>query len=468
MSNEDLQYASVGELAQKIRAGTLSPVALTEAYLSRSETIGRRLNAYATLTRERALAEAREAEREIRAGKYRGLLHGIPYAAKDLLAAKGYPTTWGAKPYAKQQFDYDATVIAKLREAGAVLIGKAAMIELAGSFGYRYAAASLTGPARNPWNDKHWAGGSSSGSGVIASAGLAAFAIGTETWGSILCPSSFCGVTGLRPTYGRVSRHGGMTVSATMDKIGVLARTAEDCALVFAVIAGHDALDASSRPDAAYTEKTATLNRPLRIGWCVNAYKKVAPDVAAVLDKARATLNGPEAKVEDAKLPEDGPWDEAAGTVLSVEAASAFEALLDSGRVSELDDPLQRIGGYVARLIPTTDYLRAQRIRVVMQHKIDELFDRFDVLAAASFPIPSSPISANLESEEFDFADPLGAFGNLCGLPAVSVPCGFSKEKLPLGMQLVSRAMDDAKALAAAKLFQRKTDWHTKRPPVSA
>jgi aspartyl-tRNA(Asn)/glutamyl-tRNA(Gln) amidotransferase subunit A len=259
-----------------------------------------------------------------------------------------------------------------------------------------------------------------------------------------------------------------MTVSASMDKIGVLARTADDCALVFACIAGHDELDASSRPDAAYTDHAEPPAKPLRIGWCVNAYKKMTPDVADVMAKARAALADSGATVEDAKLPEGGPWDEAAGTVLNVEAAAAFDKLLDSGGVAQLDDPLQRIGGYVARLIPTTDYLRAQRIRAVMQWKIDALFDKHDVLAAASFPIPSSPIEANLESEEFDFPDPLGAFGNSCGLPAVSVPCGFSKEKLPLGMQLVSRVMDDGKALAAARLFQQHTNWHTKRPPVNA
>ncbi|HLH27532.1 MAG TPA: amidase, partial [Acidimicrobiales bacterium] len=377
---------------------------------------------------------------------YRGPLHGIPYAAKDLLAAKGAPTTWGARPYAKQVFDYDATVIAKLREAGAILVGKAAMIELAGAFGYRYAAASLTGPGRNPWNDKHWAGGSSSGSGIIASAGLAAFAIGTETWGSILCPSSFCGVTGLRPTYGRVSRHGGMTHSATMDKIGVLARSADDCALVFSCIAGHDPLDPSSLPDGAYTDAAGPPAKPLRVGWCVNAYKKMAEDVAATLDKAKRDLAGNGVVVEDARLPEGGPWDEAPGTVISVEGAASFEALLDSGRIAQLDDPLQRIGGYVARMIPASDYLRALRIRAVMQRKIDELFDHYDVLAAASFPIPSSPIEANLEGDEFDFPDPLGAFGNFCGLPAVSVPCGFSKEKLPLGVQLVARPMHDGTA----------------------
>jgi aspartyl-tRNA(Asn)/glutamyl-tRNA(Gln) amidotransferase subunit A len=468
MFNDDVLYLTVRALAEQIKAGKLSPVALTEAYLKRSEKIGGRLNAYANLTPERALEEAREAEREIKGGKYRGPLHGIPYAAKDLLAAKGYPTTWGARPYAKQKFDNDATVVAKLKDAGAILIGKAAMIELAGSFGYRYGAASLSGPGLNPWNDKHWAGGSSSGSGIIAAAGLAPFAIGTETWGSILCPSSFCGVSGLRPTYGRVSRHGGMTVSASMDKIGVIARSIDDCGLVFQYIAGHDPLDASSREDAAYADNPQPLAKPLRVGWCVNAYKKMAPDVAATLDKARKSLTGPEFAVSDAKLPEGGPWDEAAGTVLSVEAAAAFDELLKSGRVAELDDPLQRIGGYVARVIPTSDYLRAQRIRAVMQRLIDKMFDQYDVLAAASFPIPSSPITANLEGEEFDFPDPLGAFGNFCGLPAVSVPCGFSKENLPLAVQLVGRAMNDATVVSAGRLFQQKTDWHTKRPPVKS
>jgi aspartyl-tRNA(Asn)/glutamyl-tRNA(Gln) amidotransferase subunit A len=463
---EELYYLSVRALGEQIKSGKLSPVDLTKMYLQRSEKVGARFNAYANLTPERALDEAREAEREIKAGKYRGPLHGIPYAAKDLLAAKGYPTTWGARPYAKQRFDYDATVVARLKDAGAILLGKAAMIELAGSFGYRYGAASLSGPGLNPWNDKHWAGGSSSGSGIIAAAGLAPFAIGTETWGSILCPSSFCGVSGLRPTYGRVSRHGGMTVSASMDKIGVIARSIDDCGLVFQYIAGHDPLDASSREDAAYTDNPQPMAKPLRVGWCVNAYKKMAPDVAATMDNARKSLTGPEFVVLDAKLPEGGPWDEAAGTVLSVEAAAAFDQLLKSGRVAELDDPLQRIGGYVARMIPTSDYLRAQRIRAVMQRLIDKMFDEYDVLAAASFPIPSSPITANLEGEEFDFPDPLGAFGNFCGLPAVSLPCGFSKDNLPLAVQLVGRPMNDATVVSAGRMFQKKTDWHTRRPPV--
>src|SRR5205814_6235244 len=217
---EDVLYLTVHELGARIRAHKLSPVELTEAYLKRSETIGARLNAYATLTRERAVEEAKEAEREIAAGKIRGPLHGIPYAAKDLLAAKGYPTTWGAKPFANQRFDFDANVIRRLKDAGAILIGKAAMIELAGGMGYRFGTASISGGAKNPWNETCWTCGSSSGSGAIVAAGLAAFAIGTETWGSIVCPSAYCGVSGLRPTFGRVGRSGAMALSYSMDKIG--------------------------------------------------------------------------------------------------------------------------------------------------------------------------------------------------------------------------------------------------------
>src|SRR6476661_7375716 len=234
MLSEDILFLSVTELGKRIRARRLSPVELTESYLDRSRSIGPKLNAYATLTPELALQQAHAAEKEIAAGKYRGPLHGIPYAAKDLLAVKGYPTTWGARPYADQRFDYDATVIKKLEQAGAVLLGKAAMIELAGGMGYRFASASISGAAKNPWNEGCWTCGSSSGSGAIVSAGLAAFAIGTETWGSIVCPSAFCGISGFRPTFGRVSRHGAMALAYSMDKIGPMARSTEDCTRIFA------------------------------------------------------------------------------------------------------------------------------------------------------------------------------------------------------------------------------------------
>lgn len=465
MLGEDVLYLSVRELSQRIRSRKLSPVELTESYLERSERIGAKLNAYAVVTRDLAIREAQQAGREIRAGKYRGPLHGIPYAAKDLLAVKGYPTSWGARPFADQKFDYDATVIKKLRAAGAILIGKAAMIELAGGMGYRFASASISGAAKNPWDQTCWTCGSSSGSGAIASAALAAFAIGTETWGSIVCPSAFCGVSGLRPTYGRVSRHGAMALSFSMDKIGVMGRTADDCALVLAQISGHDPQDPASLSDAAFNYNAAPAAKPLRIGRLTNAWKKVPADIESAVNASVNVLKKNGALIEEAKLPE-GPWEAAAGTVISVEGAAAFESLIESGRVAELNDPLGKVAAYVNQQIPASDYVRAVRIRAVLQKKIDELLERFDVIAAASLPVTASPLTANLETD-LDFPDPLGGIGNFCGLPAVSVPCGFDSRKLPVGIQFVGRPLDEQKVIAAARLLQQHTDWHRKRPPIT-
>jgi len=466
MIGEDVLYLPVHELAQRVRTRKLSPVELTEAYLQRSETVGKRLNAYATLTRERALTEAREAEREIAAGKYRGPLHGIPYAAKDLLAAKGYPTTWGAVPFAGQSFDSDANVIRRLHRAGAILIGKAAMIELAGGMGYRYGTASISGGAKNPWNEACWTCGSSSGSGAIVASACAAFAIGTETWGSIICPSAYCGVSGLRPTFGRVGRSGAMALAYSMDKIGPLARTAKDCALILHAIAGHDPEDGDSLSDAEAAFHTAPSPKKLRIGWLSNAWKDVDPDIERATTFASQVLHHSGAHIESVALPE-GPWEVAAGITISVECASAFESLIESGKVSQLTDPLGRVGGYMNLTIPGTDYARAQRIRAVLQRKVDALFDHFDVLAAASLPVAATTMETNLETE-LAFADPLGGIGNFCGLPAISVPSGFTSKKLPIGIQFIGRALDDAKVVAAATAFQDLTDWHTRRPAVGS
>src|SRR5271168_174708 len=287
MAAEELYYLPVTELAKRIQAKTLSPVELTESYLARSEKFGPKLNAYARLTSDAALEQAHAAEKEIHRGHYRGPLHGIPYAAKDLLAVKGVPTTWGAKPYANQVLDYDATVIEHLNRAGAVLLGKASMIELAGGMNYRFASASLQGAAKNPWDTSCWTCGSSSGSGAIVAAGLAAFAIGTETWGSIICPSAFCGISGLRPTYGRVSRYGAMALAPSMDKIGPMARSTEDCARIFAVLAGHDPKDhgtlAVDKAAFTYSPSMELKTRSITVGWLTNAWPKLDSGVAKVL-----------------------------------------------------------------------------------------------------------------------------------------------------------------------------------------
>src|SRR5215475_3042311 len=315
-ASQELYFLPVTELAARIQSKKLSPVDLTKLYLDRSEKLGPRLNAYARLTPDLALEQAEAADKEIHRGHYRGPLHGIPYAAKDLLAVKGVPCTWGAKPYANQIFDYDATVIDHLKRTGAVLLGKAAMIELAGGMGYRFASASLQGASKNPWDTKCWTCGSSSGSGAIVAGALAAFAIGTETWGSIVCPAAFCGVSGLRPTYGRVSRYGAMALSYSMDKIGPLARSAEDCARIFSAMAGHDFSDRSTLPiDKAAFTYSASLDlgaKALRIGILSNAWKKIDSAVAKAYSAAERTLRKYFTGAKTTQLPE-GPWEEAGG-----------------------------------------------------------------------------------------------------------------------------------------------------------
>jgi len=467
MLSEDILFLSVTELSKRIHARQLSPVELTESYLERSRSLGPKLNAYATLTPDLALKQAHAAEKEIAAGKYRGPLHGIPYAAKDLLAVKGYPTTWGARPYADQHFDYDATVVKKLEAAGAVLLGKAAMIELAGGMGYRFPSASATGAAKNPWNTEHWTCGSSSGSGAITAAGLAAFAIGTETWGSILCPSGFCGLSGLRPTYGRVSRAGAMALAYTMDKIGPITRSAEDCDLLLKILAGHDTEDLGSLPEASAKYSGAgELKGKLRVGWLANQWKEISPEVNQAAMAAREVLEkNPSITLSNVSLPE-GPWEIAAGLVVSVEGATAFRDLIHSGRVAELTDPLGKIGGYMNEEISASDFILAQRIRAILQKKMEEIFTQVDVLATATLPVTAPKIDANLD-QELGFADPIGGIGNICGLPAISVPCGFGQNGLPVGIQFIAGGLDDAKVVQAARLYQRQTDWHRKRPKLS-
>jgi len=465
MLSEEILFLSVAELSQRIRQRKLSPVQLTEGYLDRCRALGPQLNAFATLTPDLALTQAHAAEKEIAAGKYRGPLHGIPYAAKDLLAVKGYPTTWGARPYANQEFQYDATIIRKLNDAGAVLLGKAAMIELAGGMGYRFASASATGAARNPWNRDHWTCGSSSGSGAIMGAGLAAFAIGTETWGSILCPSGFCGISGLRPTYGRVSRSGAMALSYSMDKIGPMCRTAADCDLVLRAISGHDPEDLGSLPDVLARYTGEEPKTPLRVGWMVNQWKKLDPDVERAVTAARQALTGsPEIKISDVTLP-DGPWEAAAGVIVSVEGAAAFRTLIRSGQVADLSDPLGKIGGYVNEEISAADFITAQRIRAILQRKMDEIFQQVDVLAAATLPVTATNVNANLD-QALSFSDPIGGIGNFCGLPAISVPCGFGDSGLPVGLQFIGRALGDAHVIAAARIYQARSDWHTRHPKL--
>jgi aspartyl-tRNA(Asn)/glutamyl-tRNA(Gln) amidotransferase subunit A len=466
-------YAPVSELAAQIRTRRLSPVELTEAYLQRLETTGKRLNAVAFVMRETALREARQAEAEIKRGRYRGPLHGIPYGVKDLIATREAPTTWGATPYKEQRFDYDATVVTRLREAGAVLLGKLAMIELAGGMGYNQADASWTGACRTPWNTGFWSGGSSSGPGAATASACVAFAIGSETSGSIITPSAFCGVSGLRPTYGAVSRHGAMALSWTLDKLGPICRSANDTGLVLSVIAGRDPLDATSRDSNAsprYSPTGQLLHplrraRRLRIGVMKDSFEKAQEEVRrnflASLDVLRHF-----ADVEmDVKLP-DFPYGPAVGTIVDAEGASAFRDLIESGRVKELASPEGRIGGYAASLVTAVDYLHAMRMRAPMRRAWGEMFKKFDVLAAPSRSTVSYPVDKTFDKAYpgIGAASPIGA-SNLVGVPAVSLPNGFGQNNLPTGLQFVGPAWGERDLLELAVAYQSETDWHKRRPP---
>src|SRR5262245_11620821 len=324
MIGEDILYQSVAELGPQIRSRKLSPVELTEAYLARIAAWGGRLNAFARVTPDLAREQARAAEKEIAAGRYRGPLHGIPYGAKDLLATAHIPTEWGAVPFQGQVFDRDATVVRKLRQAGAVLLGKCAMVEFAGCLGYRFADASSSGPGRNPWDRSRWTGGSSSGSGAAVAAGLVGFAIGTETWGSILCPAAFCGITGLRPTYGRVSRAGGMVGSWTFDKIGPLARSAADCRLILEAIAGADPDDPSAAHEPVALGPTHRAPKQIRAALVPLDFAKTKmaePEVKERFDAAVAELRAAGLDPVETKLPEF-PASEMAGLIITAEALS--------------------------------------------------------------------------------------------------------------------------------------------------
>ena len=331
-------FKPIRELAELIAGREVSPVGLTQAFLDRLEQYGPHYNALVTLTADRALATARQAEADIAAGRSRGLLHGIPWGAKDLLATGGgIPTTWGAAPFRDQQFDHDATVVARLEAAGAPLAGKLAMIELAGGMGYIHPDASLTGPPRNPWDTGRWTGGSSSGSGAAVAAGLVPFAIGSETWGSILIPANNCGLAGLRPTYGRVSRHGAMALCWTLDKLGPLCLTADDCGIVLEAISGPDPQDDSTHSEAFVYNPDFSPGRRYRIGVPRGALDEASDAVRENFEAAIEVLRDV-ADVEEMAFPEF-PYVEVTSVILMVESASAFEDFLAEGGPRELSAP---------------------------------------------------------------------------------------------------------------------------------
>jgi len=464
---EDVLFAGVAALSRRLRSRGLSPVELAQACLARIEALAPRLGCFVTVTAERALADARRAESELLAGRWRGPLHGIPVGLKDLIDTKGIRTTFGARPYADRVPERDATVAARLADAGAVLAGKLSTIELAGGLGYRSAASAINGPCRTPWDLARWAGGSSSGPASAVAAGLVPFAIGTETWGSITCPAAFCGVTGFRPTYGVLSRSGAMPVAYSLDKLGPLCRSAEDCALVLSVLAGADPRDAASIPPPPGLDRFGPrIARGLRVGvLAFPAGKAPLPGAKEAFDAAREVFREAGAILSEAALPAF-PYDEVGGVLLDAEAANAFEELVRSGRTRELADASHQSrppADYVPRAT-SADYVRASRIRGEIQRALARFFEQHDLVLAPNLPFAPPRVDEPL-SPVWQAQDTLGAAGNLAGLPAVAFPVGLAGG-FPVSAQLVGPALEDARVLAAAALFQTRTSHHLQRPPA--
>jgi Asp-tRNA(Asn)/Glu-tRNA(Gln) amidotransferase A subunit family amidase len=451
-SLEDLAFLPVTALAPLIAARKVSSTDLTRMYLDRLERFGPRLLCVVTLTRDLALAQAGLADREIAAGKYRGPLHGIPWGAKDLFATRGIRTTWGAKPFEQQMLDLDATVVERLRDAGAVLVAKLSMGSLARG------GVWFGGSTKTPWNLEQSSSGSSAGSGAATAAGLVGFALGTETLGSIISPSSACGVVGLRPTYGRVSRHGAMSLSWTMDKVGPMCRTVEDCALVLNAIYGPDGHDETAA-DVPFSWRGDASLKGLRIGFVQNEFEKPPEGaseearkqweaqrgvLAAALDRFRAIG----VTLEPIELPSFRT--NALRVVLNAEAAAAFDDLTRSRGIDQLtaQAPNDWPNAFrSARFIPAVEYIRAQRVRTLLMRQLDALMSRCHVFLSPTF-------SRSL------------MMTNLTGHPALAMKCGFA-DGMPVSLMITGRLYDEETVLRVGLAYERATDWHRKHPTMT-
>ena len=454
---EDLAFATVPQLSELLRTRRISSTELTKMYLERLKKYGTKLLCVVTLTEELALKQAAAADAEIKRGKYRGPLHGIPWGAKDLFATKGIKTTWGAEPYRDQVIDYDSTVVERLNEAGAVLVAKLSMGALA------QGARWFAGVTRNPWQPdeaQQGSSGSSAGPAAATAGGLVGFSIGTETLGSIVSPSSRCGVTGLRPTYGRVSRYGAMGLSWTMDKIGPMCRGVEDCAAALNAIYGPDGKDITVG-DAPFNWNPDTNISTLRIGYLKTEFdgptnppqneqqRTQAEQRRALYKTALEVLEKAGAKLIPIELPKFS-----AGSlrfILSAEAAAAFDDITRDGRVNQLSgqSPNDWPNTFrTSRFIPAVEYIRAQRARTLLIHEMEKLMSQWDVF------VSPAPGSASL------------LVTNLTGNPAVVLPCGFVND-LPLAIMFTGGLYDEVSPLRVALAYERATKWHTMHPKLS-
>jgi Asp-tRNA(Asn)/Glu-tRNA(Gln) amidotransferase A subunit family amidase len=439
---EQLSFWTITNLAGLIKSRKVSSLELTNMYLSRLKKYDSKLQCVITLTEELAFQQAKRADKEIASGRYRGPLHGIPWGAKDLLAVKGHKTTWGAMPYKEQVIDADATVVRRLEEAGAVLVGKLTLGALA------WGDVWFAGKTRNPWNTEKGSSGSSAGPAAATAAGLVGFSIGSETWGSIVSPCTVCGATGLRPTFGRVSRYGAMALSWTMDKIGPICRSVEDCTLVFNAVYGPDGKD-STIVDLPFNWDVDRGIKGLKIGYIKSDFEKERKDEESKANDEASleALRHLGLDLIPIELP-DYPVD-AIAFVLGVEAAAAFDELTRSGR----DDLLVRQIKNAwpnrfreARLIPAVEYIQANRLRTLVIKAMHELMSDIDVYVAPSW------VGDNL------------LLTNLTGHPAVVLPNGFNKDQEPTSITFTGRLYGESEVLAVAKAYQDATGFHLKHP----
>jgi len=441
---EDVAFWPVTRLSELIRTRQVKSVELTQMYLQRLKKFDPTLQCVVTLTEDLAMKQAKQADEEIAAGHYRGPLHGIPWGGKDLLAKKGYKTTWGAMPYKEQVLDTDATVITRLEKAGAVLVAKLTLGALA------WGDVWFGGKTKNPWNTEQGSSGSSAGPASATSAGLVGFSIGSETWGSIVSPSTRCGVTGLRPTFGRVSRVGAMALSWSMDKLGPICRSVEDCALVLDAIYGPDGQDLTV-VDVPFNWNANLDVKKLRIGYVKSAFEKERENKEwKTFDEASLdTLRSLGLHLTPIELP-DYPIS-AMSFILNAEAAAAFDDLTRSNRddllVRQIKDAWPNVFRQ-SRAIPAVEYIQANRLRTKVMEAMNDILSDIDVYVAPSFG------NSNL------------LLTNLTGHPCVVLPNGFMKNGSPTSISFMGKLFEEDKTLAPAKAYQDATDFHLKHPVV--
>ena len=471
MEKQDIPFLSASDLSRLIQAEEVSPVEATEAYLERIELVDSRLNSYVTVCRDEALEAAREAEADIARGRYIGPLHGVPVAVKDQFYTKGIRTTAGSDLLQDFVPDYDATVVSGLKNAGAVILGKLNLSEFALGDSFHHPS----GTPRNPWDLSRNPGMSSSGSGAATAAFLCAASLGEDTGGSTRIPAAWCGLVGLRPTWGLVSRYGVFPVCWSMDTVGPITRTVEDCAITFQAIAGHDPKDAYTRnqPVPDYRQALSGGVQGLRVGLIREKVfaDDVAPEVQEAVVAASSILGELGGVVSEVSLPLIEAGGAASKCLTDLEGASVHYERLKN-RAGEYDHN-SRVRLLTAILTPAQVYYKAQKIRSMLRQQILDMLENVDVLVLPTSPgaAPKIPDSAGIKSQEDarsrmtgirSFTGPF----NLAGVPAISIPCGFTQDDMPIALQIVGRPFEDATVMRVAHAYEQATTWHTRRPPI--